>query len=291
MGLGSNAVDCVLQLTRFPVHGGKQRIESRTRLGGGQVATAAVLCARFGLKVRYVGRVGDDADGRFMMDLLSREGLDLSCVEVVAGGESQTACILVDPLGERTILWNRDPKLLSRPGEIQPESIQVGEILHLDSHDQVGAIQAARLAREVGMKVSLDIDKIQPEVEQLLELVDFLIPTLSFVQAYTGLTDSEQALLQLDRSVPGFLAATAGSRGCLAVWEGQVHEVPGFAVEPTDTTGAGDVFHGAFVYALFQKWSVRQSLLFANAAAAISTTRLGSQGGIPSLAEVEALLA
>ncbi len=291
VGLGSNAVDWILQLPRFPAHGGKLRVESRTRLGGGQVATATALCARFGLGVRYIGRVGDDEDGRFMLEVLSRDGLDLSCFEVIPDGDTQTAFILVDPRGERTILWNRDPRLLYQPGEIRPDSIQIGEILHLDSHDQGGAIQAACLAQDVGMKTSLDIDKIQPGVAELLELIDFLIPTLSFVQHYTGLADAEQALLALDQSVPGFLVATAGSRGCLAAWEGGVYEVPGFAVEPIDTTGAGDVFHGAFIYALFQKWSVRKCLLFANAAAAISTTRIGSRAGIPSLAEVEAWLA
>lgn len=290
VGLGSNAVDWILRVSEFPKHGGKLRLRSCTRLAGGQTATATALCARYGLRVRYVGRVGDDEEGRFMQTTMALDTLDLSCLEVVEGGTSHTAFVLVDDRGERTILWERDPRLAYRPEEIHPEAIQAGLILHMDSHNLPACVEAAHQARSAGMKVSLDVDRVQPGISALLSLTDFLVPTLSFARAYTGEEDATRALLLLDQSVPEPLVATDGSRGCLAVWKGRIFQIPGFSVTPVDTTGAGDVFHGAFLFSLFQDWSLAQRLRFANAAAALSTTRLGSRGGIPQRWEVDDLL-
>ncbi len=290
VGFGINAVDWIVQVPHYPLHNSKVRLERLTRMGGGQVATASALCARFGLKVRYVGRVGDDEIGDFSKRSLSEEPMDLSCLQTVPDAVSQFSIIIVDrPTGERTILWDRDPKLIYGPGELQRDWIVAGHILHLDGHDQAASIQAARWAREAGMRVCLDIDRVQPGVEELLALIDFAIPTVNFITRFTGREDWREALLETQRAVDGFVACTLGSDGCAAVWEGDIHEVPGFSVQAVDATGAGDVFHGAFVYALFQDWSVRRCLRFANAAGALAVTRLGARGGIPALPDVLAL--
>lgn len=291
VGFGLNAVDWICQVPLFPSHGSKVRLEGLTKMGGGQVATASALCGRYGLKVRYVGRVGDDDVGRFSLRDLEGEPLDISCVETIPDAQSQFAIVLVDrPTGERTILWDRDVKLNYRPGEVRREWIAVGQVLHLDGHDQLGAIQAARHARQAGMKVCLDIDKVQPGVEELLSLVDFALPSVNFLHRFTGLSDWREALCQVQEVTGGFTACTRGGRGCAAIWEGEVHEIPGFPTQAVDTTGAGDVFHGAFIYALLMNWTVGRCLRFANAAAALSVTRIGSRGGIPGLEEALGLM-
>ena len=287
IGLGLNAVDWIYVLPRFPTHGGKVQIESIHKLGGGQVATASALCARYGLKVRYVGRVGDDEIGKFSLADLQSEPMDVSCVDKVPGASSQYATILVDrPTGERTILWDRDSRLLYQDGELNRDQLVEGQLLHLDGHDQVASIQAARWAQEANMKVSLDIDRVRPGVEELLGLIDVLIPSLNFVQQFSGSQDWRKGLLGLSQHTAGFVGVTRGSQGAAALWEGDVVEIPGIPVESVDTTGAGDVFHGAFIFALLENHSVGKCLRFANTAAALSCTRYGARGGIPSLEAV-----
>ena len=291
IGMGLNAVDWIYVLPRFPSHGGKVQIENIHKRGGGQVATASALCARYGLKVRYVGRVGDDEIGEFSLGDLQSEPMDVSCVDKVPGASSQYATILVDrPTGERTILWNRDSRLLYQDGELNRDQLVQGQLLHLDGHDQVASIQAARWAQEADMKVSLDIDRVRPGVEELLGLIDFLVPSLNFVQQFSGSQDWKTGLRVLSQHTDGFVGVTRGSQGTAALWEGDILEIPGIPVESVDTTGAGDVFHGAFVYALLENHSVGWCLRFANTAAALSCTRYGARGGIPTLEAVLSMM-
>ena len=291
IGLGLNAVDWICVLPCFPEHDSKVEIERLYRLGGGQVATASALCARYGLKVRYVGRVGNDEIGQFAMQDLRKESMDISCVDIVQGAFSQLAVILVDRLtGERTILWKRDPRMHYKEGELKREWIVQGQILHLDAHDQPASIQAARWARGVGMKVSLDIDRVQPGVEELLELSDFTIATIGFVCQLSGRSNWKIAAAAVSKATPGFLAVTRGREGAAAVWDGEIIEIPGIRVDAVDTTGAGDVFHGAFVYGVFQNWSVGRCLRFANVAGGLACTRYGARGGIPPKEETTRML-
>ncbi|MFQ5737368.1 MAG: carbohydrate kinase family protein [Acidobacteriota bacterium] len=287
IGLGLNAVDWICQLPRYPSHNTKVQIDRLRKLGGGQVATASALCGRWGFSVRYIGRVGDDDIGRFSLHSLASEPMDISCVETIEGASSQFAIILVDrPTGERTILWDRDSRLNYGPGELKREWVIDAQILHLDGHDQGAAIQAARWARERGVKVCIDIDKAQPGVEALLRLIDFALPSVNFVQQFARRRSWRDCLLDVAEITPGFLAVTRGKEGCAAVWDGEIIEVPGFRVNAVDTSGAGDVFHGAFIYSLFQNWSVYRCLRFANVAGALACTRYGVRASIPALEDV-----
>jgi len=291
VGLGLNAVDWICVLPHYPEHNSKVQIDAIYKRGGGQVATASALCARYGLKVRYVGRVGDDEIGRFSLQDLQKESMDLSFLQTVSGAGSQFAVILVDrPTGERTILWNRDPALHYEKEELKRDWVVQGQLLHLDGHDQAASIQAARWAKEVGMKVSLDIDKVQPGVEELLALTDFLIPGTSFLHELSTEKDWKRALRALSQVTSGFVAVTRGKEGVGVLWEDEICEFSGMAVDNVDTTGAGDVFHGAFLYGLFQDWSVGHCLRFANSAGALSCTQYGARGGIPPLEKVTSMV-
>ena len=194
------------------------------------------------------------------------------------------------PTGERTVLWDRDPALHYKEGELQREWITDGQLLHLDGHDQVASIQAARWAKEVEMKVSLDVDKVQPGIEELLGLADFVIPTVEFVKAFTSQEDWKKGLKEMAHLVPGLLAVTRGREGAAVLYRGEIFEFEGITVETVDTTGAGDVFHGAFLYGLFQGKSLDFCFCLANTAAALSCTRLGARTGILPLEKVLAAL-
>ena len=290
VGMGLNAVDWVVQVPRFPERNSKTRIETFRKLAGGQVATAMALCGRYGLKTRYIGRVGDDEIGRFSLSSLQVEPMDISLVEVIPGAASQYAIILVDPEGQRTILWDRDPALTYRPDDLEPDWISAGRILHLDGHDEEASICCAEWATRAGMKTCLDIDKVQSRTGELLALIDFALPSEHFARQFTGALEWREALRGVAAAVRGFTAMTRDSEGCALLWKGEIHEVPSFEVEAVDSTGAGDVFHGAFIYALLKEFSVWDCLRFANAAGALSCTRAGARDGIPTLREVEDLL-
>lgn len=290
VGLGLNAVDWICVVPVYPKHNSKIQMESMYRLGGGQVATACALCARYGLQTRYIGRVGDDDIGAYSLNDLHKEPMELN-VDVVPDAYSQYAVIIVDRItGERTVMWNRDRRLHYRQGELKKKKVVQGQILHIDGYDQPACFEAARWAREAGMRVSIDIDQVQKGTEELLRLADFLIPTLSFVDEFSGTKDWKLGLRRLASTTNGFVAVTLGKEGSAFLWEDEIYHVEGFEVDSVDTTGAGDVFHGAFLYSLFQDWTINQCLCFANAAGALACTRYGARGGIPTLEEVRELL-
>ena len=290
MGVGINATDTIIRLPRFPALDSKVELLSSEVKPGGQVASAIVACRRWGLSARYVGKIGDDAAGRFQMEEVEREGVEARWI-VAPGYMSQTSFILVDePTGERTVLWKRDPKIALRPADIKREWISGARALLIDGHDTEAAAAAARWASEEKIPVVGDFDNRYPGVEVLLEYVDFVIASKDFPER---LTDERNLL----KSLPGIFrkfkcrltAATLGRLGVLA-WDGARFLLcPGFRVKSADTTGAGDIFHGAFLYGLVKNWRLEEILEFSCAAAALNCTAAGARGGIASLEEIDHL--
>lgn len=293
VGLGLNATDTVILVREFPALGGKERVASISRQAGGQVATALVTCQRLGLRTRYIGTVGDDDAGVFQLRSLEREGLDLRYTRVVRGAPNQFAYIVVDQAtGERTIFWDRDPRLAVSSAELSPGAIRSARVLHLDGCDVEACIQAARWAREADIPVVADLDTVYKRVEKLFPYVDYLIASANFLPAVTGDNDPFRVLEYMGREygirAPGM---TLGREGALVHWQGHFHYSPGFVLETLDTTGAGDVFHGAFIYGLLAGWAMDRILDFANAMAGLNCTKLGARGGIASRAAAERLMA
>lgn len=293
VGLGLNATDTVLMVREFPALGGKERLTSIVRQAGGQVATALVTCHRLGLKTRYIGKVGDDEGGRFQLASLRREGMDLRYVRVVRNTPNQIGHIIVDQkTGERTVFWDRDPRLAIAPSELSRGALRSARILHLDGCDVEAALQAARWAREAGALVVADLDTVYKKVETLFPYIDYLMASANFLPAVTGRDDPFRVLEYMAEEygvpAPGM---TLGRDGALVYWQGRFHYSPGFVVETVDTTGAGDVFHGAFIYGLVAGWEMNRILDFANAMAALNCTKLGARGGIATVEQAERLMA
>jgi len=293
VGLGLNATDVAIEVPAYPAFNSKVEFLSAARQAGGQVATALTVCQRFGLRTKYIGRVGSDEAGRFQLESLRREGIDVADVGVVPDCPNQAAYIVIDKRsGERTILWRRDPRLDIRPEELRPAMVEGARLLHVDGHDTAAAAQAARWAREAGLPVTADVDNIYPGLDALLAATDYLISSEGFPGAYTGERDLFRALARIQREYPTMklVAATLGRDGVLGLADGRLLYEPAFEVAARDTTGAGDVFHGAFIYALLQGWALERILAFSNAVAGLNCTALGARGGIPTVAEAEALM-
>jgi len=258
---------------------------------GGQTAGAIVACQRWGLRTRYVGKIGDDPAGRVHRSEFEREGTEAHLIEVPAC-ESQQSFILVDQSsGERTILWKRDSRLDLDPQELRQDWVTRARLLHVDGHPSAPAVVPARWAQQAGVPVTADLDNLYPGVEELLEYVDFLISSREFPQRLTGLADLTQSLPEIaTRFGCKVVGATLGKNGVLA-WDGaEFHYTPAFRVAAVDTTGAGDIFHGAFAYALLDTQPLDRALEFSCAAAALSCTALGARGGIRPLAEIVNLM-
>ncbi|HEY7912894.1 MAG TPA: PfkB family carbohydrate kinase [Blastocatellia bacterium] len=292
VALGLNAVDHLVVVPYYPEFNSKVRFLSHTIACGGQCATAMVALARLGLRARYIGKVGDDDMGRVQIDSIVSEGVEATGVEVVAGAESQTAFIIIDrESGERTIIWDRDERLTIRAEEVDRAAVTSGRVLHLDGHDSEAAIAAARFARAAGVPAVLDIDNIYPGTEELLPLIDFVVSSNAFPERLTGERDLRAGLKSIsERYGSSFVAATMGSEGVLAYYEGQYIHSPAFRIECRDTTGAGDSFHGGFIYGLLTGLSVEETLSFANAVAALKCREVGARTALPTLDEVMTLL-
>jgi sugar/nucleoside kinase (ribokinase family) len=178
-----------------------------------------------------------------------------------------------------------------RAGELHPEDVCSGRLLHLDGHDIHAAIQCAKWAKQEGIPIVLDIDKVEPLTPELIKEIDFLVTSSQFPTLFTGISDRKKALFELQRHTAGFVCATLGQEGALALVDGEILHVKGFNIRAVDTTGAGDVFHAGFIYGLLQNWEVKEILRFANATAALKCSNLGGRAGIPTLKETKMFLA
>ena len=142
VGMGLNSVDFLCVVPEFPAPNSKTKMLQFSKQGGGQVATAMVALSRWGVKAKYIGKVGEDEWGEFSLHSVRQEGVDVSSVTIEPNATNQFATIIVDRTsGERTILWDRDERLMYREGELRKEEICSGKLLHLDGHDIQAAIQ------------------------------------------------------------------------------------------------------------------------------------------------------
>jgi sulfofructose kinase len=291
VGVGLNATDTLIPLPEYPARGTKVAFSSARVLPGGQVATALAACQQWGLRTRYVGKVGDDSAASLHRAEFARLGVEAHLL-TAPGCPSQQAFILVDNTGERTVLWKRDPRLTLRPEELHREWIVAARALHLDGHDTPAATTAAAWARAAGVPVIADLDELYPGIEALLPNIDYLITSRDIPGRIAREPDLRKSLPTLHaRYNYRLTAATLGHGGVLA-WDGaEFHYAPAYRVEVADTTGAGDIFHAGFIYGLLQSWPLQRQLEFACAAAALNCTGVGARGGIQPVATIERLMA
>src|SRR5665213_263341 len=293
VGIGLNATDTVLTVPHFPAYGGKVPFHGEFYSVGGQVASAVVTCARLGLRSKYIGTVGDDERGRLQLESLRSSGVNIDHVQQRKNCANQSAYIVIDQsTGERTVFWSRPDCLRIAPDEIAREQIACARLLHIDGHDTAAVEHAARIAREHGIPVTVDVDTIYPGFERVLPLVDYLIASSEFPARWTRIEDPFQALAAIqDEHGMQVAAMTLGAHGTLARADGRYFYSPGFVVDCVDTTGAGDVFHGAFCYSVLQKMPLAEALEFSNAMAALNCTGTGARGHIATIDEVRHLIA
>lgn len=290
VGVGFCNVDYMGIVPEYPALDQKMQLLEFSIQGGGPTATAMATVGRLGGTASYIGKVGDDDFGRFILDDLARDGVDTSGVVVQGQSSSQFSFVVVDrDTGKRTIFWTPSSLHLG-PDEIAKESIVRAKVLHVDAHHPGAALLAATWANEAGIPVLMDAGSMRPGSAEIMERTDVLVASTLFARQYTGTDDPEQAAAAMYTGRRRLSAVTVGDCGCYYATEAGVFHQPAFGVDVVDTTGAGDVFHGAFSYGLSQGWDFDTIVRFASAVAAMKCTRLGGRAGIPTLEQVSDFL-
>lgn len=294
VGFGLNAVDHLIVVPEYPAFDTKMRLLAHKQSAGGQTASAMVALQRLGLKTAYAGRFGSDAEGHFGLATLRDDGVNVDFAEVVEGATNQIAFITIDARnGERTIVWDRDDRLAYQPEEAPVDFGAMGRVLHIDAHDPPACLRLAQAAREAGTIVSADIDNVYEGLPDLLPFIDIMIGSKEFPRRVTGIDDRRSALIELKtRYGCAITGMTIGTGGAIVYCEGQFIESPGFEAPGgcKDTTGAGDAFHGGFLYGMLCGDDVETSLRFGNAVAAIKCSALGARTALPTQAQLQKFL-
>lgn len=293
LGIGACAVDDLIYLDHFPRPGTKTQILSECRQGGGPVATGLVAAARLGARAAYCAILGEDDLSRFTIQELEREGVDCTPIGRRSGARPYHATVIVDrTTGERTIFYSAE-------GVVHPTAAEIGEgliascrVLLMDGYAAGSALRGVELAQALSVPVVADIEAVpNAAVEQLLQNADHLIIGLELGRQITGAESPEAVVTALNNPGRSCCAVTAGALGCWYVTQdGPVRHQPAFEVQVVDTTGCGDVFHGAYAAAIAWGESVDRAILLATAAAGLKATRPGGRAGIPSRAAVEEFL-
>ncbi len=275
----------------------KMQVPQMTRQGGGLVATGLVAVARLGGKARYIGKVGDDDAAQFIVREFKAEGVDTSCIRIKPGASAIRSMCIVNPAkGIRTIFFCLDDAPLVDPKEILREEVLAGTVLFVDGFQVMAAIQAARYARAAGMPILMDAELTPPENDELAALSTHVVASLRFAQSRVGPCEFKEAAHRYFKKLSAadpkkVVGVTSGSHGSYFVWAGGEFHQPAFKVPIVDTTGCGDVFHGACCYGLSQGWELKRMAEFAAAVAALKCRKLGGRAGIPNRAEAEQLIA
>ena len=293
-GFGVNAVDHLIVVPEYPNPATNMRLVEYRQEAGGQTASAIVALQRLGMRTAYAGRFGSDEEGRFGLQSLKDEGVDVELAEVIEGARTQVGYIIIEAKrGERTVLWDRDEGLAYAADEAPVEFAGRARVIHLDSHDPLACARMARAARAAGTIVSADIDNVYTGLPELLPLIDVLISSKEFPRLLTGMESARAALKEIKaRYGCALVGLTKGGRGATVLCEGEFLETPAFQVPGgcVDTTGAGDAFHGGFLYGLLQGEEIEMSLKIGCAVAALGCRALGARTGLPTREELVVFL-
>jgi sulfofructose kinase len=287
VGLGVNAIDYLSILDPYPDLDDKVDVIRSSVQGGGPVPTAMATLAKLGAKVCYIGKVGDDPEGEFVKSRLEKEGVDTQYLIVDKKIKTSKAFIWVDKKsGMRTVALDWDRKNIIKRDELGFMNSISTKFLHIDGREPQINIFLAKWAKKQDGEVCLDVGSLRKDVEKVFPYIDHLIVSKRFACGFIKTYNPLMACRELSKKGFKTVVVTIGEDGCICGAGNMIFHSPGFKVKVVDTTGAGDVFHGAFIYGLLKKWSLKKIAGFANACAAMKCRRLGGRAGIPTLREV-----
>jgi len=295
VGVGLCMLDELLLLPRYPDADRESAIHATGYClqGGGPAATAMVAAARLGARAGLLAKVGEDDRGRRIVGGLRDAGVDTSRLVTVAGGRSALSIVCVHaPTGRRSFLIDADPAMRLQPGDLDRDYVASAAVVLIDSFTPAG-LAAAACARDAGRTVVFDAAGVPADralLGEALALTDVMIVSAEFARKFHPAGGPADAAEAIRRAGPPVAVVTGGPEGAWLAAAGESFHQGAFEVDVVDTTGAGDVFHGAFLIGLLESWPLRRTCAFAAASAALACRALGGRTAIPDRAEVEALL-
>jgi ribokinase len=286
LGFGAVAVDDLIYLDRFPQPDEKLPSLGSARDGGGLAGTALVTAARLGATAAWAGVLGYDDLSIWTLDAFDKEGVDTSAVVRFGQARPIHSVILVERAGgTRTILFSMQGVQQLTADEVTLDMIGAARVVFLDQTIGNLSQHVLALTRSAGVPTVADLERLGPGVAETMREAGHLIVGLNFAREVTGEAVPHQAVRALaafrrDRVLS---AVTSGAGGCWYIEgsEGEPKHVPALAVEVVDTTGCGDVFHGAYASELARGASIDRALTVASVAAGLKATRPGGRQGIP----------
>lgn len=288
--IGITVLDRIWYLTDLPKEGGKFVANDYKEVGGGPAATAAVAAAKLGAAVDFIGRVGDDDTGKRLLAELESLGVNTRYSRVYKGARSSQSAVLVDASGERIIANYPSPELPADASWLADIDFSQWDAVLADVRWHYGAKQAFTLARQQGIPAVLDGDVTPQDIAELVALSDHAAFSAPGLTRLTGTEDIHLSLKKAQTLTNGHVYVTQGSQGCYWLENQQLQHQPGFSVDVVDTTGAGDVFHGALALEIAQNNATADAVRFASAVAALKCTRPGGRAGIPDCDQTRSFL-
>ena len=288
VGIGLSCVDLIIAIDGFPQEDSKKAAEELFQQGGGPCSTALVTLCMLGAETRYIGTIGSDSFAAYMRNELEGYGVDISNLNTIPSSTSTLAVVLVNKQkATRTIVWKKGNVPSPTEQQINLDILNGAKVLHLDGHHVDASKYAALYARRNGIKVSLDAGNLFDRIDELVCLTDFLVTSEDFALKSTGEQDSNKAAVALYKKYnPEVVVITCGSKGGVCFDGKNLDSYPAYSIKVVDSTGAGDVFHGAFIYGYLQHWDWLKICNFASAVSALKCTKLGGRTGIPTISEV-----
>ncbi len=288
--VGIAVMDRIYYVEQLPTEGGKYVARRYTEVGGGPAATAAVAAAKLGAHVDFIGRIGDDDTGNSLLAELESLGVSTRYTRRYKNAKSSQSAIMVDTQGERIIVNYPSPDLRPDADWLNELDFSQWDVVLADVRWHEGAKQAFTLARQQGVTTVLDADVTPQDIAELVALSDHAAFSAPGLRRLTGIEDSVAALQKSQTLTNGHVYVTQGSEGCYWLENNALKHQPGFHVDVVDTTGAGDVFHGALAVSLAQKSVLAEAVMFASAVAALKCTRPGGRAGIPDCDQTRSFL-
>lgn len=288
--VGHAVEDHLFRVGEIPASAAKHQAKDFEVVGGGPAANAAVAIARLGGSARLAARVGDDAFGASIISDLESEGVDCTLVRKFSGRRTSLSAVLVDDHGQRMIVNYLDSDLPAAAEWMISAFPKNTKAVLADTRWPTGALNALTVAQDLDIPGVLDADHPIPQDGALLKTASHIAFSAQGLRAYAGDDDLQRALSGIAKQTAAWCCVTNGEDGVYIAHNGETDHVLAAKVAAVDTLAAGDIWHGAFTFALTRGEEEKDAVIFANAAAAIKVSRPGGRKGSPSLGEVEAFL-
>ena len=283
VGIGANVFDTLYNIPTYPTEDTKTRATASKTAGGGPVATGLVAAQKLGEETAYIGVLSDDNGGKFLKEDFEKYGVETGLIEVKSGYRSFASVLwLCADTATRTCVFDKGdlPPLVLN--DAQKQAVKEAQLLMVDGNEMDAAVEAAKIAKENGVKVLYDCGGLYDGVEKLLALTDIMIPSEEFSLGHTGCKTAEEAAKKLYETYkPEIIVITQGKNGGILYDGKNIVKYPIYPAKVVDSNGSGDVFHGAFAAAVVKEYDYLKCCHFSSAVSAIKCMGVGARESVP----------